>query len=49
MFLSKDGEEQEELIPFLNYLKPQYPKIEILEGMDVVETLKSEFDINWKR
>lgn len=49
MFLSKDGEEQEELIPFLKYLKPQYPRSEILKGMDVVETLKSKFDVAWRQ
>ena len=45
MFLSKDGEEQEELIPFLEYLKPQYSRNDIMEGIDKVKTLKSEFDI----
>lgn len=45
IFLSKDGEEQEELIPFLKYLKPQYSRSEIIKGIDEVKTLKSEFDI----
>lgn len=45
IFLSKDGEEQEELIPFLEYLKPQYSRDKIMKGIDVVGELKSEFDI----
>lgn len=45
MFLSKDGEEQEDLIPFLEYLKPQYSRNEILAGIDKVKTLNFEFDI----
>ncbi len=45
IFLSKDGEEQEDLIPFLEYLKPQYHRDKIMEGIDVVGELKSEFDI----
>ncbi len=45
MFLSKDGEGQEDLISFLEYLKPKYPRNEIVEGIDAVGKLKSEFDI----
>ena len=45
IFLSKDAEEQEDLIPFLEYLKPKYPRNEIVEGIDAVGKLKSEFDI----
>lgn len=45
MFLSKDGEEQEDLISFLEYLKPKYPRNEIVKGIDVVGKLKSEFDV----
>ncbi|MEA1906162.1 MAG: hypothetical protein U9N12_04290 [Euryarchaeota archaeon] len=45
MFLSKDDEEQEDLISFLEYLKPKYLRNEIVEGIAAVGKLKSEFDI----
>ena len=45
MFLYNDGEEQEDLISFLKYLKPKYSRNEIMKGIDVVGKLKSEFDI----
>ena len=45
VFLSKDGGEQEDLISFLEYLKPKYPRSEILKGIYTVGELRSEFDI----